>query len=88
MYRALFRRHGRHILAVEQDLPGIGLFKAREHPQQGGLATSRRTQQREEFARFHRDADAIDCSKVAKPFDDVADLKQSHVFPRPKRSKL
>ena len=46
---ALVWRDADHILAVQEHLAGGGLFEARDHPQGGGLATTRGPQQREEL---------------------------------------
>ncbi len=47
--RPLVRRHVRHILPIEHDLPFRGLFEAGQHAQQGGFAAAGRAEQRKRF---------------------------------------
>ena len=50
--RAGIGGHSRHILPVNEDAPRRRVFKPRQHPQQGGLATARAAQQPENLALF------------------------------------
>ena len=67
--RAVVGRHGRHVLTTEQDAPRRGLLKAREHAQQGRLATTRTAQQRKDLALADRQRDLIDRHRVIKTLD-------------------
>ena len=48
------RRNADHILAIDQDSPGVRTLKTRQETQQGGLAAARRSEQREELALLDR----------------------------------
>ena len=65
--RPLVRRHLREVAAVEQDLPGVGLLEARDHPQCRGLPASRRPEQREELALSDLEVEAVDRDLVTEP---------------------
>ena len=55
-----------HVLAAEQDLSLGRLLEARDHPQQSGLAASRRSEEDEELALLGAEVDTVDGVDVAE----------------------
>jgi hypothetical protein len=72
VYGAMMGRHGRHWLAVDNDLPRCRHLEAGEHPQQRRLAATRRPQQREEFAAPNIDGGMIDSLHGTKTLAYIA----------------
>ena len=46
--------------AVEQRLPGVGLFESGKNVEQGGLSAAARTEQRQELARLDVEREAVE----------------------------
>jgi hypothetical protein len=69
VHRAVVGRHGRHVLPAEQDAPRRGFLEAREHAQQGGLATARAAQQGKDLALADGQRHLVHRHRLVKPFD-------------------
>ena len=59
VHRAAMRRDVHEVAAVEQDVAVGRLFEAGDQPQGGGLAATRRTEQREELAGLDAQVDTV-----------------------------
>ncbi len=70
--RAVVWRHLGHRCAVYIDLTGGRRLKAGQHSEQGGLATTRGTEQREEFAAADSETEVIDCHHRAEVLGHVS----------------
>jgi hypothetical protein len=70
--RPLVGRHGRHGLAVDEDLALGRELEAGEHAQQGGLAAAGGTEQREEFAAPDLERDIVDGAHRTEVLGDAA----------------
>jgi hypothetical protein len=57
-------------LSIKEDAALIGRTKARNHAQEGGLATAGRAQQKKTFAGAYLQGHAIHGRNGVKPFDD------------------
>ena len=55
-----------------------GGLKPRNHAQQGGFATARRSHENNEFARPNFEINAMNDLGIAKAFDDLPELDVSH----------
>ena len=66
------------VLASEQDLSLSRLLQTHDHPEQGGLAASRRPEEDEELALLGLEIDAVDSCHVAELLAQAADLYDSH----------
>ena len=75
MNGAFFRRGTNHILAVQQDMAGVGQIESGDHAQQCGFAATGRPQQSEKFTRFDTDADVVYCGEIAKAPCHITDFK-------------
>src|SRR5438105_13220234 len=60
------RRHVGAVVPVEEDGAGRRLLEACDHPQRRRLAATRRSEQREELARWDVEVDAVDGREVAE----------------------
>src|ERR1700742_855166 len=72
------RRYLVHGLTVDDDGAAVGRLEGGNHPQQGGLAATRGTEQREEFAALHIQADVIHNLWAAETFAYRAKGKKAH----------
>ena len=70
---ALVRRKVGDVPAFEVDAPGIGLFKAAEHPEERRLAAAGRTEKREKLPLFDGKRDVVDRCQRAKPLRHVVE---------------
>ena len=68
-----------HVLAVDQDLAGVGLLEAGDHPQGRRLAAARGAEQGEELAAGELEVEVVDGDEVAEalrdPFQPDAGLR-------------
>jgi hypothetical protein len=53
-------QEARHVLAADQDAPGIGLLEACDHAQGGGFAAAGRAEESEELGGAHLEAHFTD----------------------------
>ncbi len=74
--RPLVRRHVRHILPIEHDLPFRGLLETGQHAQQGGLTAAGRAEQRKDLALVDGKADVFDRVLPVEGFGEVTDFQQ------------
>ncbi len=56
----------RHVLAVEQDAPRVGLRETGDHAQEGGLAAARGAQQREELVLDKVEVGGLHCRDLSE----------------------
>ena len=59
VHAALVRRHGGHVLAVEENAARVRPFEAGQHAQERRLAAPARPEEREELAPFHVESDVV-----------------------------
>jgi hypothetical protein len=69
------RRHriARHVVAHHHDATGIGREQPRQQLEEGGFPGAIGTEQGNELAGIHREADAIHCTHSAVALDDVVE---------------
>ena len=72
----LIRRHMGQVHAIENNLPGGGLFEACQHAQQRGFTTAGRAQQGKDFAFVDSQADIVHGMLTVERFRQVADFQQ------------
>ena len=80
--RTLVRRDAGEFLAVHEDGAFVRLEKARDHPEEGGLAAAGRAQQGDEFAAADIQVDVLQDLLVAEGFGEVLDLDDLVHAPR------
>ena len=62
------------VLAKEANFTRCNILKPRDHPQQSGFATARRTKQGEKFVIRNRQRHAVQRRYRAKAFDDLINI--------------
>jgi hypothetical protein len=75
---ALVGRHGRHVVAVEEDAPAFGCVEAGDAAQQRGLAAAAGAQQREEAAVLDDQVQVLQDRLLVEALDEVLDAYGGH----------
>ncbi len=68
---ALVRRNTLHVLTTDPNVSGIGLLEPGQHAQRGGLAATRRSEQRQELTGLNAQADRVDRNHAAEALGEV-----------------
>ena len=71
----------RDLVAMQENFPLVGPFQSRQNSEQGGLAATGWTEERDEFSCLHVKAHVIQNGERAEPFGDVIDLNTQDGFP-------
>jgi len=67
-------RFERHIAAADEDTPAVGKFKAADEPQECGLTTPARSENREKLAPAERQVDPRNGRDCAELLSNIRDL--------------
>src|SRR5690348_12364009 len=78
---AVANRMVRDISVVSDNFAAVGSFQAGDNPQQGRLAGSRRTQERQERTFRYFEADIVQGGKLPKPLADMSDFDTHERLP-------
>jgi hypothetical protein len=78
VHRAAVRRDAEHRSAADTDVAGARTFEAGDHPEEGRLSTTRRSEDGEERAPGDGERDSADRHDVPEAADDVPHLQVDH----------
>src|SRR4029450_10931717 len=77
------RRSSEQALAVERDLPRVGLGEPRDHVERGRLPRAVRPDQARDLALLDRERDVVERDDAAEPPRYVLELEQRQRYARP-----
>src|SRR6516165_8469262 len=73
------RRPARHVVLVEDDLPGVRVQQAAEQINERGLAGTIGADQRQKFALFHVEIDTVDRAILTESFPQPLRAQKVHL---------